>query len=75
MFEKDKDLKTVFSVSPCARNPYFNQVEKKKDGYCKLVIEGKYLSRQAAPKVYDMNASIYAVSYTHLDVYKRQITR
>jgi CMP-N-acetylneuraminic acid synthetase len=67
MFEKDKDLKTVFSVSPCARNPYFNQVEEKKDGYCKLVIEGKYLSRQAAPKVYDMNASIYVYRRSFFD--------
>jgi len=63
MFNEDSDLKTVFSVNPCARNPYFNQVEDKGDGYCKIVLGGKYLSRQAAPEVYDMNASIY--------VYKR----
>ena len=67
MFNEDNDLKTVFSVNHCARNPYFNQVEEKADGYCKLVIEGKYLSRQTAPKVYDMNASIYVYQRLFFD--------
>ena len=68
MFNEDNDLKTVFSVNHCARNPYFNQVEEKADGYCKLVIEGKYLSRQTAPKVYDMNASIYVYRRPFFDM-------
>lgn len=51
--------KTIFSVNPCARNPYFNQVEEGKDGFCHVVLGGKYTTRQSAPKVYDMNASIY----------------
>lgn len=50
---------TVFSVSPCARNPYFNQVEEEADGFCHVVLGGRYTTRQSAPKVYDMNASIY----------------
>lgn len=56
---------TSFSVSPCKRNPYFNMVEEKEDGYCKVVLGGKYKTRQSAPKVFDMNASIY--------VYRREV--
>lgn len=50
----------IFSVNPAARNPYFNMVEEDSEGYVRLVKEiGKIKSRQAAPKVYDMNASFY----------------
>jgi CMP-N,N'-diacetyllegionaminic acid synthase len=50
----------IFSVSPAARNPYFNMIEEGQDGYVKLVKDSGYIkSRQAAPKVYDMNASFY----------------
>lgn len=55
----DKTALTVFSVNPCARNPYFNMVEEKPDGYYGVVLGGRYTTRQDAPKVYDMNASIY----------------
>ena len=51
----------LFSVSPARKNPYFNMVEVKPDGYVELVkkIDNTILSRQKAPKVYDMNASFY----------------
>ena len=50
----------IFSVNPAARNPYFNMVEEGSGGYVKLVKDsGKIKSRQAAPQVYDMNASFY----------------
>ena len=49
----------VFSVVEAHRNPYFNMVEETSDGFVRLVKEGCYSARQAAPKVYDMNASIY----------------
>lgn len=55
----NEEALTVFSVNPCARNPYFNMVEEKADGYYGVVLGGKYTTRQSAPKVYDMNASIY----------------
>lgn len=53
--------KSVFSVTPCRRNPYFNMVEIGSDGWAKLVKKpGVPLKRrQDAPKVYDANASIY----------------
>ena len=50
----------IFSVSPASRNPYFNMVEEGSGGYVKLIKDGGQIkSRQAAPKVYDMNASFY----------------
>ena len=52
----------LFSVNNAARNPYFNMVEKNSEGYYGLVKtnpNGTVLSRQAAPEVYDLNASFY----------------
>ena len=57
----DKKPKTLFSVVAARRNPYFNMVEEDTDGrvsICKL-LSSRVLRRQDAPKVYDMNASIY----------------
>lgn len=59
ILEEQSDALTVFSVNPCARNPYFNMVEEKPNGYYNIVLGGRYTTRQSAPKVYDMNASIY----------------
>jgi len=49
----------IFSVSPANRNPYFNMVEENEDGYFSTSKQGSFLTRQSAPKVYDMNASFY----------------
>jgi len=49
----------VFSVAEAHRNPYFNMVEAGDDGIATLSKKGGYVTRQSAPKVYDMNASIY----------------
>lgn len=54
----------VFSVVKARRNPYFNMVEIKPDGtaaLCKQPIS-EVVSRQSAPPVYEMNASIYVYS-------------
>ena len=61
LLSNDHDAFNIFSVSQAHRNPYFNMVEKKEDGYVKLVkpIDKSILSRQKAPQVYDMNASFY----------------
>lgn len=59
---------TIFSVNPCARNPYFCQVEDKGHGFYGVVCDGSvYKSRQASPKVYDMNGSIYVYRREALD--------
>lgn len=65
--QEDPEALTIFSVSPCGRNPYFNQVEEGKDGYCHVVIDGKFTARQKAPKVYDINGSIYVYRRDALD--------
>lgn len=54
-----KDADNVFSVTPTNRNPYFNMVEVSKDGKVRLVKKGDFATRQSAPEVFDMNASIY----------------
>ena len=50
----------VFSMTSSRRSPYFNQVRKYEDGFYKPVQNVGALTRQEVPKVYDMNASIYA---------------
>lgn len=57
------DLTT--SVVPARRNPYFNQLMMTKQG-AKKVIDSDYTTRQQAPEVYDMNASLYAYAPNHL---------
>lgn len=57
MVEKKAD--NVFSVTEAQRNPYFNMVEVDKKGRVALSKKGAFLTRQSAPKVYDMNASVY----------------
>ena len=57
----DSNIDVVFSVTESRRNPYFNMVCRR-DGTIKKIIESDYTSRQQAPVVYDMNASLYAYS-------------
>jgi CMP-N,N'-diacetyllegionaminic acid synthase len=55
------DAITLFSVNSASRNPYFNMVEENSNGYFELVKKqkGNVLSRQSAPRVYELNASFY----------------
>lgn len=64
MLTADEEAVNIFSVSPAKRNPYFNMVEANKNGYFELAKKGEFVTRQSAPKVYDMNASFY--------IYKRR---
>ncbi|MFI8603728.1 acylneuraminate cytidylyltransferase family protein [Cellulophaga baltica] len=59
VFINNQEALNIFSVSKPHKNPYFNVVEIKKDGFCKLVKPSESKSRQTAPLVYDMNASFY----------------
>ena len=62
IIQSNIDAKTLFSVNDAARNPYFNMVEENKNGFYSLVKtnpDGSLLTRQSAPKVYDLNASFY----------------
>ncbi|MDP2420232.1 cytidylyltransferase domain-containing protein [Sediminibacterium sp.] len=54
--------KTLFSVNNATRNPYFNMVEVNQSGFYSLVKtnpDGSVMTRQSAPKVYELNASFY----------------
>lgn len=57
--QENSEAFNIFSVSPANRNPYFNMVEENEDGFYSLCKKGLFLTRQSAPKVYDMNASFY----------------
>ena len=48
-----------FSVTNSRRNPYFNMVNEE-DGFYGRVVKSQFNTRQQAPVIYDMNASIYA---------------
>lgn len=58
LFNNNEAL-NLFSVSPANRNPYFNMVEEKENGFYELCKKGRFLTRQSAPTVFDMNASFY----------------
>lgn len=65
LLTNNPNLDIVFSVVQSRRNPYFNMVEKINNRIIK-VKESEFVARQQAPKVYDMNASIYAYRRTSL---------
>jgi len=70
IIKNNEDAINLFSVSPAGRNPYFNMVEQKENGFFALVkqTEGVVLARQSAPKVYDMNASFYFYKRAFFDL-------
>jgi len=59
-----KRPKTLFSITPSRKNPYFNMVEKRGDGFVELSKKPPkaVIARQRAPKVYSINGSIYLYS-------------
>lgn len=61
ILQSDPNALIIYSVSEPGRNPYFNQVERKENGYYDVVkkLDSLYMSRQVAPQVYDVNASFY----------------
>ena len=65
-FTKDQRFKNLITVTNSKKNPYFNQIEITNEGP-QLVKSGHNIKgRQSAPKVYDMNASIYVWSRNFL---------
>ena len=56
----ETSVDVVFSVTEPRRNPYFNMVQRNIEGKIEKVINSQFTSRQQAPTVYDMNASLYA---------------
>lgn len=77
IIKTDSNALNLFSVSEAGRNPYFNIVEQKENGYFSQVkkFKGELFTRQSAPKVYDMNASFYIYRREFFDLsYKSAIT-
>jgi len=61
IIKKEKTFRNLVTLSPSRKNPYFNMVEIDNKGKLKLVKSNKKITaRQQAPKVYDVNAGIYA---------------
>ena len=64
--QSNDEALNIFSVSPAHKNPYFNMVEKKENGFYNVVKSSEsFLSRQSAPQVYEMNASFYIYKRTY----------
>jgi CMP-N-acetylneuraminic acid synthetase len=62
LISNNSEAQTLFSVNNAARNPYFNMVEENSKGFYSLVKtnpDGSVMTRQSAPKVYELNASFY----------------
>lgn len=77
IIQKNDSSINLFSVSPANRSPYFNMVEQKENGFFSQVKQHKdlFLTRQLAPKVYDLNASFYYYKRAFFDLgYKGAIT-
>ncbi|MCA9765816.1 MAG: acylneuraminate cytidylyltransferase family protein [Carnobacterium sp.] len=56
--EENPNLDVIFSVVDSRRNPFFNMV-KEEENTVSLVNASTVTSRQQAPTIYDMNASMY----------------
>lgn len=60
-----KDCQLIYSVCGSRRNPFFNMV-KIENGYAVKFAQSNFTTRQEAPAVYDMNASIYVLDADYL---------
>jgi CMP-N,N'-diacetyllegionaminic acid synthase len=60
---KKRGVDAVFSICEARKNPYFNMLEKDKNGALKMSksLNSTVIRRQDAPKVYEHVASIYAL--------------
>ena len=62
LISKKNNTNNILSLTPSRKNPYFNMVEIKRNNKLEIVkkISKKIHSRQKAPRVYEINAGIYA---------------
>jgi CMP-N,N'-diacetyllegionaminic acid synthase len=72
VLQKNPQADVAFSVTNSRRNPYFNMV-REQDGFFYKVLDSDFTTRQQAPLIYDMNASIYAYSRDFLRSAKNSI--
>ncbi len=77
IMESNLASQTLFSVNAANKNPYFNMVEQDDNGYFSTSKKKDLitLSRQSAPRVYELNASFYIYRRSFFDLdYKGVIT-
>ncbi len=69
IIQKDQEAINLVTVNSAHRNPYFNMLEQKQDGYYAVSKKAKnpFFSRQEAPEVYDMNSSFYIFKRRYFD--------
>lgn len=60
----ERKANCVLSIVKAHKNPYFNMLERDKDGVLKVCkqVSGEFLTRQSCPVVYGANASLYIYS-------------
>lgn len=63
--QREKGADVTTTAAAARRNPYFNQVKRTEHGI-KKVIKSNFTTRQQAPEIFDMNASIYAYNPEYL---------
>jgi CMP-N-acetylneuraminic acid synthetase len=57
----------VISITPAARNPYFNMVRQSDGGFVEIASRGDAIAnRQAAPPLFDITTVVYAVRPAHI---------
>lgn len=58
----------VISITPAARNPYFNMVRQADDGFVSIAVQtnGRVVNRQSAPPLFDITTVVYAVRPRHI---------
>ncbi|MBS4048006.1 MAG: acylneuraminate cytidylyltransferase family protein [Alphaproteobacteria bacterium] len=64
----DTTCDAVISVTPAARNPYFNIVRQKDDGTVEIAVrsEESFSTRQSTPKMYDITTVAYATRPSYI---------
>ena len=74
ILKSTEEAVNLFSVNKAHKNPYFNMVEQKEDGYYGLSKKGNFLTRQSSPAVYEINASFYIFKRRYFDAYNTAVT-
>ena len=73
LLQNNENSLNIFSVNKANKNPYFNMVEQKEDGYYELSKKGEFLTRQSAKSVFELNASFYFYKRNFFDSDTRKV--
>jgi CMP-N-acetylneuraminic acid synthetase len=73
LLQKSENSLNIFSVNKANKNPYFNMVEQKEDGFYELSKKGEFLTRQSAKQVYELNASFYFYKRKFFDADSKKV--